>query len=108
MGEDVEKFVQELRGIRRIVINDCYGGFGLSDRALTEYKKLAGIADEDFYDREIARDDPYLVKVVKDMGMSANGKFSNLKIVEVPADVEWILQEYDGAEWIAEAHRRWG
>jgi hypothetical protein len=108
MGEDVEKFVQELRGIRRIVINDCYGGFGLSDRALAEYKKLTGIADEDFYDRDIARDDPYLVKVVKDMGMSANGKFSNLKIVEVPADVEWIVQEYDGAEWIAEKHRRWG
>jgi hypothetical protein len=108
MSEDVEKFVQELRGIRRIVINDCYGGFGLSDRALAEYKKLAGITDEDFYDREISRDDPYLVKVIKDMGMSANGKFSNLKIVEVPADVEWIVQEYDGAEWVAEAHRRWG
>lgn len=105
---DPNKLIEELRGIRRIVINDCYGGFGLSDRALDEYKKLTGIADPDFYDRDIARDDPYLVKVVREMGMGANGKFSNLKIVEVPADVEWILQEYDGAEWIAEAHRRWG
>jgi hypothetical protein len=105
---DSNKLIEELRGIRRIVINDCYGGFGLSDRALSEYKKLASITEGDFYDRDIARDDPYLIKVVKEMGMSANGRFSNLKIVEVPADVEWIVQEYDGAEWVAEKHRRWG
>jgi hypothetical protein len=104
---DPNKLLEELRGIRRIVINDCYGGFGLSDRALAEYKKLAGITAEDFYDRDISRDDPYLVKVVKEMGMSANGKFSNLKIVEIPADVEWLVQEYDGAEWVAEKHRTW-
>jgi len=105
--EDPNKLMEELRGLRRIVINDCYGGFGLSDRALAEYKKLAGITAEDFYDRDIARDDPYLIKVVKEMGMNANGKFSNLKIVEIPADVEWIVQEYDGAEWVAEVHRTW-
>jgi hypothetical protein len=105
--EDPNKLIEELRGLRRIVINDCYGGFGLSDRALSEYKKLAGITAEDFYDRDIARDDPYLIKVVKEMGMNANGQCANLKIVEVPADVEWIVQEYDGAEWVAEAHRTW-
>jgi len=82
------KLIKELRGLRRIVINNCYGGFGLSDRALAEYKKLTGIADEDFYDRDIARDDPYLVKVVKELGMTANGSHANLKIVEIPADVD--------------------
>lgn len=107
MSEEVEKFVQTLKGLRAIVINNCYGGFGLSDRAIAEYKKLAGITDADFYDRDIARDDPYLVKVVKEMGMAANGSHANLKIVEVPADVDWMVQEYDGAEWIAEAHRTW-
>jgi len=105
--EDPNKLIEELRGLRRIVINDCYGGFGLSDRAFAEYKKLAGITAEDFYDRDIARDDPYLVKVVKEMGMNANGKFSNLKIVEIPADVDWMVQEYDGSEWVAEVHRTW-
>jgi len=104
---DTQKFVEELRGLRRIVINDCYGGFGLSDRALAEYKKIAGITNPDFYDRDIARDDPYLVQIVRNLGMAANGSHANLKIVEVPADVDWLVQEYDGAEWIAEAHRTW-
>jgi hypothetical protein len=103
-----QKFLDDLKtGVRCVVINDCYGGFGLSERALLEYKKLAGVTDPDFYDREIPRDDPYLVKVVKELGMASNGAHANLKIVEIPGDIEWLVQEYDGAEWIAEAHRTW-
>jgi len=104
---EVEKFIDQLRGLQYIVINDCYGGFGLSDRAILEYKKLAGITDPSFYDRDIPRDDPYLIKVVRELGMGANGPHSNLKIVEVPGGVKWIVQDYDGAEWIAEEHRTW-
>jgi len=48
-----------------------------------------------------------LVKIVKEMGMSANGAHANLKIVEVPAGVDWLVSEYDGAEWVAEVHRTW-
>lgn len=104
---DTEKFLEELRGVQRIVINDCYGGFGLSTRALEEYKKLAGITKNDFYDSQIPRDDPYLIQIVRNLGMSANGSHANLKIVEIPGDVEWIVQDYDGVEWIAEKHRTW-
>jgi hypothetical protein len=104
---EVEKFIDQLRGLQYIVINDCYGGFGLSDRAILEYKKLAGIDDPSFYDRDIPRDDPYLIKIVKELGMGANGAHANLKIVEVPAGVDWIVSEYDGAEWVAEVHRTW-
>jgi len=103
----VEKFIDQLRGLQYIVINDCYGGFSLSDRAILEYKKLAGIDDPSFYDRDIPRDDPYLIKIVKELGMGANGAHANLKIVEVPAGVDWIVSEYDGAEWVAEVHRTW-
>lgn len=102
-----EEFMNELRGIQRIVINDCYGGFGLSERAFREYKQLAGITDPEFYDRNIPRDDPYLVKVVRELGMTANGANANLKIVEVPGDVLWDIAEYDGVEWVAEKHRTW-
>lgn len=104
---EAEKFIEKLKGVQQIVINDCYGGFGLSEHAIREYKKMAGITDNDFYDRDIPRDDPYLVKVVKSLGMSANGAHANLKIVEIPGDVEWLVQEYDGVEWIAEKHRTW-
>jgi len=30
-----------------------------------------------------------------------------LKVVEIPDDVEWNVQEYDGNEWVAEKHRIW-
>lgn len=104
---DKQDFINKLKGVQYIVINDCYGGFGLSIRAADEYRKLAGITDPSWNDRDIPRDDPYLVKVVKELGMGANGNHSNLKIVEIPGDVDWIIQDYDGAEWIAEKHRTW-
>lgn len=60
-----------------------------------------------FQDRDIERDDPDLVKVVEELGGAASGRFAELKVVEIPADVEWTIEEYDGAEWIAEKHRTW-
>lgn len=105
--DDKNKFLDKLRGVQHIVINDCYGGFGLSLRANNEYKKMANITATDFSDRDIPRDDPYLIKVVKELGMGANGSNSNLKIVEIPGDVDWTIQDYDGVEWVAEKHRTW-
>ena len=105
---DAQKFLNDLKtGVRYVVINTCYGGFGLSDRAADEYCKLAGITETDFQHRDLPRDDPYLVKVVKELGMAANGPYSNLKIVEIPGDVSWHIGEYDGNEWVAEDHRTW-
>lgn len=26
---------------------------------------------------------------------------------EVPDDVQWQIEEYDGREWVAETHRTW-
>ena len=105
---DAQKFLEDLKtGVRHVVINDCYGGFGLSARAAAEYKKLANIVDLEWYDRDVPRDDPYLIKVVKELGMAANGSHANLKIVEIPGDVDWQVSEYDGVEWVAEKHRTW-
>ena len=104
---DKQDFINKLKGVQYVVINDCYGGFGLSERAQQEYRKRAGITESDWCDRDVARDDAYLVQIVRELGMAANGAHSNLKIVEIPGDVDWIIQEYDGAEWIAETHRTW-
>lgn len=105
---EAEKFLNNLKtGIRHVVINTCYGGFGLSQRAMDEYCKLAGITERDFHDRDISRDDPYLIKIVKELGMGANGSHANLKIVEIPGDISWHIAEYDGNEWVAEDHRTW-
>ena len=102
-----EELIKALRGVQHVVINTCYGGFGLSGRAIRDYKDMAGIIDDKWYERDIPRDDPYLIKIVRDLGMAANGAHANLKIVEIPPDVEWQIEEYDGNEWVAEKHRTW-
>jgi len=89
----------------KVVINDCYGGFGLTDAALEEYKIRKGITDENFFERIIPRDCPVLVEMVEKGG--ADGDFSDLKIVEIPDDVNWYIEEYDGLEHVAERHRTW-
>jgi hypothetical protein len=48
-----------------------------------------------------------LVKVVEDLGIESFGFAANLKIVEIPDDVDWEVMEYDGMEHIAEKHRTW-
>ncbi len=106
--EPENEIIRHLRGIRKIVINAQHGGFDLSEEAMALYKKYNRMdADAQVYEWELYRDDPVLVRVVQELGESANGRFASLKIVEIPADVQWDLQEYDGWEWIAEKHRTW-
>lgn len=90
----------------KVVINTCYGGFGLSDEAMQEYKNRKGIT-EDIYQGDIERNDPDLVRIVEKMGDAAAGSFAELKVVDIPDDVDWEIEEYDGREWIAETHRTW-
>ena len=89
----------------KVVINDCYGGFGLSDIALEEYKDRKGITDPNFYYYDIPRDCPVLVEMVE--RGDVEGTFSELKIVEIPDGVNWYIEEYDGMEHVAERHRTW-
>ena len=56
---------------------------------------------------ELERSDPVLLEVVKELGEKASGQCAKLEIVEVPDDVQWQIEEYDGLEWIAETHRTW-
>lgn len=57
---------------------------------------------------DIERYDPDLVAVVEELGEKACGPCSRLKIVDIPDDIEWYIDEYDGREHVAEEHRRWG
>ena len=105
---DAQKFLNDLKtSVRYVVINTCYGGFGLSGRAETAYRRMAGITDPAWHDCDVERDDPYLVKIVQDLGLAANGSHANLKVVEIPGDVDWEIAKYDGNEWVAETHRTW-
>ena len=91
----------------KIVINTCHGGFGISAAAESKYRELAGITDAGFHSRLIPRDDEHLIAVVELMGRAADGGYAELKIIEIPDDVNWCIEEYDGREWVAERHRTW-
>lgn len=139
----------------KVVINRCFGGFGLSDKATemvmkrkglgcfrykqTKYEFDGGVDEftryESFNDNELfvyyhtkdygektnefsdetywygwklERNDADLVAVVEELGEKlASGTLAELKVVEIPDDVNWEIDEYDGLETIHEVHRSW-
>jgi len=148
--------------MKKVVINDQFGGFGLSDEAyewliahgirVDKYHKEprnpeTGLYDikppenegEVIFDRSLTpenekeeidrlmesnnysvmgkywetwidarRDWPLLIQCVEELGSEhASGKHATLKIVEIPDDVDYEIEEYDGNEYIAEKHRTW-
>lgn len=152
--------------MKKIVINKCFGGFGLSPKGLKRFAELNGKEcyffkwditpntytplsieeaeeqslffitfsvpnpqdylktdgrdkdgtfetrnkeyEEILIGNDIKRDDPTLIQVVEELGTKANGGCANLKIVPIPNDVDWEIDEYDGLETIHEIHRTWG
>lgn len=112
----------------KLVINTCWGGFGISraaaehmaangsERAKQEllqnpnkwygYGYVEGMSGPDDY--TYSRHDPLLVAAVEALGEKANGKYADLKVVEIPDGIEYYIEEYDGKEWVAEKHRTWG
>lgn len=134
--------------MKKIVINTCFGGFGLSETAYERlielgipvrkyieeemrkdgtYKKVPQNEGQVIFDRNLSdpkdpmisfgrywevwidkeRENPFLIKVVEELGKKANGRYAELKIVEIPDNVEYEISEYDGLEHIAEKHQTW-
>lgn len=148
--------------MKKVVINVCFGGFGLSKAAyekLIEWgvpvrKYVKEVYGEDgryttspenegevLFDRDLTppngnglddlywkwknegreglfgrywerwiehkRDHPLLVRLVQEMGEAANDRYAKLRVVEIPDDVDFQIEEYDGNEHIAEKHRVW-
>lgn len=116
----------------KVVINNCYGGFSLSHKAFLRLRELgcqAALEEADYgeywegnsgekrkknewdkggsFCRGIPRNDPFLIKVIEELGEEANGEYACLAIIEIPDDVQWTVEEYDGNEHIAEVHRTW-
>ena len=95
----------------KVVINTDYGGFGLSPEAyqwLREHGCPHINKEVEYWEGDDeSRADPLLVQVVEQMGEKASGELADLDIVEIPDDVNWELDEYDGFESIHEVHRSW-
>jgi hypothetical protein len=140
----------------KVIINSCFGGFGVSHEAVLRWCELNEInvwpakgkydmwmywtceptdsrriqldsIDFDKLDHSgrgayntlhseitlpymsgLDRTDKTMIKVVKEMGEKSWGDCARLSIVEIPNNVKWEIQEYDGMEHIAEVHRTWG
>ena len=88
----------------KIAINTCYGGFGLSEKARKELKQRTAHYD---ITHSIKRNDPHLIAIIEEMGSKASAEYADIVIVEIPDDIEWQIEEYDGKEWVAEKHRTW-
>lgn len=117
----------------KVAINRCYGGFGISDPAFEKLLERKGIefdvvpSDSSLlgnsyyrkgysgdvehylseYDMASVRSDPDLIAVIEEMGKESWSWAAEIVIVEVPDDVAWHIDEYDGIEHVAENHRTW-
>lgn len=87
----------------KVVINKCYGGFSLSREGM-EFLGLEWDGYGQYYDD---RHNPKLVECVETLGDKANGRCADLQVVEIPDNVDYKIEEYNGIEHIAETHRTW-
>ena len=92
-----------------VVVNGCYGGFGLSVKAAERLLELGSSEVEISIEDEGTeyewtcvswngtRHDSLLIAVVREMGKRANGDCADLEIVEIQGD-QYRITEYDGLE----------
>ncbi|MEN6294107.1 MAG: hypothetical protein ABFD07_19100 [Methanobacterium sp.] len=73
---------------------------------LSEYAIIVDSSVEEYFSiYNIKRDDPVLIQVTEELNDSEH---LDLKIVEIPDDVEWIIQRGEtGAECVREVTRIW-
>lgn len=91
----------------KIVINVCYGGFGLSTLAEAKLTELGSKTDFETISAKKFRTNPKLIAVVEELGTDANSSSANLRIIEIPTDINYHIVEHAGYEHIAENHRTW-
>jgi hypothetical protein len=114
--------------MKKIVINKSYEQFFVSYKAFTRLRELGQAEALQEMDRGahwplaagpqepslnrcgalIPRDDEKLVQVVEELRAAANGHAAELKVVEIPDGVQWVIDKTEGVEHVSEVHRTWG
>ena len=101
----------------KVLINRCYGGYGISDEAIELWLEKKYLSyDKEFYSHgsdyrilgesrvnsySIDRADPFLIEVFEELGSNrTSSTFADLELVELPDGCEYSIGEYDGKEWI--------
>jgi len=110
VNNDVAKLLRE-KGVKITFEGENYpDGSGPKAKFIGEETHHLGNEDfgikSDNYD--IWRSDPRLIEAIEEIGQDkAGGRFSEISIVEIPDDVDWYIDDYDGIESIHENHRSW-
>lgn len=66
------------------------------------------IADDDyFWINSTYRTDSTLIEVVEELGQKASGPCGELRIVEIPDDLDYVIDEYDGIETLHQRVKEW-
>ena len=98
----------------KIAINTDWGGFSLSIEAL-KYLGIKPSKREDGSDywahwhfNDDDRANPMLIQAIEVLSPAVcNGPGADIKVVEIPDDVDWEIHDYDGRETIHEIHQTW-
>jgi len=82
-----------------VLINDCYGGWGMSDKAKELYKLRKTENSNNYLTR---RSDPTLIQIYKELCDEFDGKYSKTGIEKIPKKYEnhYSISEYDGLETV--------
>ena len=81
----------------KVVYNNQFGGFSLSNKSLSLLSEYKGIKLDNYLASELPRHDSDLIKVVSELGSKANTSTSSLTIKELSSPYYRII-ENDGRE----------
>lgn len=89
-----------------------FGDILQAEYSSDNFQEILGeiISHETDYKIENLRTNETLINIVEEnmsLMNNDNQNFAKLKVVEIPDDVDWEVEDYDGVEWIAEKHRVW-
>jgi hypothetical protein len=111
----------------KVVINKSIGAFSVSREVVIRLREmnchgafeevlegehwsdgeLRDLREDHYFLDEVERDDPRLIAIIEELGERASPD-TELKIIEIPDDVEWYVDESDcGVEFVREKHRIW-
>lgn len=77
----------------KIIINVCFGGFGVDE----EIEKKLGL---EAMNEDKIRHNPELIALIES-GVDVSDEFAKLEVVELPDDcTDYYIDEYDGSESI--------
>lgn len=85
----------------KVIYNTCYGGFNFSNEFVEEFNNRNTERATHLETRHEERTDPSVIALFEEKGSEwSSGRHSKLDIMNIPDDVEFTVEEYDGIETI--------